>query len=66
MIKAAIGAKFFALVNPYAGGIETFTGGALDILLLAPFILAGHGLAVTVLPRLMPDPDEASEIASVE
>mgnify|MGYP003664348307 FL=1 len=66
MIKAAISAKFFALVNPYAGGIETFTGGALDILLLAPFILAGHGLAVTVLPRLMPDPDEASEIASVE
>ena len=67
-------APFFAAVainaalNPLLGtsAVGHFVGGALGILLLAPFILAGHGLAVTVLPRLMPDPDEASAIASVE
>jgi hypothetical protein len=57
-----------AALNPLLGtsAMGESIGGALGILLLAPFILAGHGLAVTVLPRLMPDPDEASEIASVE
>jgi hypothetical protein len=57
-----------AALNPLLGTNPAghFMGGALGILLLAPFILAGHGLAVSVLPRLMPDPDEASAIASVE
>ena len=57
-----------AALNPFLGTSAAghFIGGALGILLLAPFVLGGHGLAVTVLPRLMPDPDEASEIASVE
>lgn len=56
-----------AALNPALGtsAVGHFIGGALGILLLAPFILAGHGLAVAVLPQLMPDPDEASEIASV-
>ncbi|MFT5775431.1 hypothetical protein [Hyphomonas sp.] len=55
-------------LNPVLGTSAAghFIGGALGILMLAPFILAGHGLAMAVLPRLMPDPDEASEIASVE
>ena len=63
-LAVAINAALNPLLGTSAAG--HFIGGALGILLLAPFILAGHGLAVTVLPRLMPDPDYASEIASVE
>jgi hypothetical protein len=63
-LAVAINAALNPLLGTSAGG--QFIGGALGILLLAPFILVGHGLAVTVLPRLMPDPDEASEIAPVE
>lgn len=63
-LAVAVNAALNPLLGTSAAGL--FVGGALGMLLLAPFILAGHGLAVAVLPRLMPDPDEASEIASVE
>ena len=64
----AVAAGIFTSAAPRLAAVNggMFLGGALVVLLLAPFILAGHGLAVSVLPRLMPDPDYASEIASVE
>ena len=54
-----------AALNPMlgTGTVGQFAGGALGILLLAPFILAGHGLAVTVLPRLAPGVNDATAIA---
>jgi hypothetical protein len=55
-----------AALNPVLGtsAVGHFIGGALGILLLAPFILAGHGLAVSVLPRLMPDDAAAQGVAN--
>ncbi|MEH6411934.1 MAG: hypothetical protein V7741_15510 [Hyphomonas sp.] len=54
-----------AALDPVLGASPAglFIGGALGVLLLAPFILAGHGLAVTVLPRLAPVANEAPAIA---
>jgi hypothetical protein len=40
-----------------------FAGGALGSLLLVPFILAGHGLAVAVMPRLASDANATPAIA---
>lgn len=37
-----------------SGAAGAFLAGVLDVLLLVPFILAGHGLAVAVLRRLRP------------
>lgn len=46
-----------------AGPAGRFASGVLGVFLLAPFILAGHGLAVTVLRRLMPDANDGPAIA---
>ncbi len=45
--------------------VGLFIGGALGVLLLAPFLLAGHGLAVSALPRLAPATAETPAIAPV-
>jgi hypothetical protein len=46
------------------GHVGLFIGGPLGVFLLAPFLLAGHGLAVSALPRLAPDAAELDEIAT--
>ncbi|KCZ87151.1 hypothetical protein [Hyphomonas johnsonii] len=46
------------------GSVAGFLRGSIGALLLAPFILAGHGLAVSALPRLAPAPGPTEEIAS--
>ncbi|WP_341197413.1 hypothetical protein [Hyphomonas chukchiensis] len=58
----AINAALAPLLGTAPAGL--FIGGALGVLLLTPFLLAGHGLAVSALPRLVPDAAELREIAT--
>lgn len=43
------------------GGFGAFLSGMAGMLLLVPFLLGGHGLAVTALRRLHPAPDPAPD-----
>lgn len=61
----AIAVAANAALHPVLGASPAglFAGGALGMLLLTPFILAGHALAVTVLPCLAPEANDAPAIA---